>query len=135
MIGMNFCSLRLFTALLLLLIACSTPTDTSQLPPVLTGDGVPVNRSGLWAVKVFATFPTFIDEASSSQPALALDRAAQRIVPDVQPEAMTPNPIMYECAGIAWFSDGSTKSSSFKPCAPGFNPQDLLKWFKSWPNR
>jgi hypothetical protein len=132
MIGMKFRPLRplrLVTALVLLLIACSTPTTTSLSPESALPDGVQGNRSGLWTTKVFATFPTFIDEAHSSVPALA----PEQTMLEGQPEGMTPNPILSECAGIVWFSDGSTQATPWKPCSTGFNPKDLLKWFKSWP--
>jgi hypothetical protein len=131
MIGMKLRSLRLVMALLLLLIACSTPSNPSLPPTSTLPDGVQGNLSGLWATKVFATFPTFIDEAHSSLPALA----PEQTMLESQPEGMTPNPILSECAGIVWFSDGSTKSTPWKSCSPGFNPRDLLEWFNSWLTR
>jgi hypothetical protein len=129
MIGMKFRSIRPLLASLIVLMACSTPSEPFNLAESTNPNDLTIPRSGLWATKVFATFPTFIDEASSSQPALA----PEQTMLENQPKNMTPNPIMSECSGIAWFADGRTQSTPWKSCSTGFNPKDLLEWFKSWP--
>jgi hypothetical protein len=133
MIGMKHRSLRLVATLLLLLIACSTPSNSSLPPESALPDGLQIDRSGLWATKVFSTFPTFIDEAPSSPVELTPELAPEPASLENQSVGMTPNPIMSECSGIAWFSDGRTQSTPWKSCSRGFDPKDLLEWFQSWP--
>jgi hypothetical protein len=130
MIGMKFRSfrpLRLVAALLLLLIACSTPSNPSLPPASTLPDGVQIDHSGLWATKVFATFPTFIDEAQSSPPGPGL--ALEQTMLKGSQEGVTPNPILSECATMVFNQDGTVKSTAFEPCpSPDQNPLGFLWW-------
>jgi hypothetical protein len=137
MIAMKTGSFRLLLLALVVLIACSSPiTPDAQTAPAAMPEGLLTQRSGLWATKVFATFPTFVDEAppgetsSMETPSSVQGLTPEQPVIEGQSMGTTPNPIMSECAGIAWFSDGSTKSTPFLPC-----PSTLFDFFdglKSW---
>jgi hypothetical protein len=125
MIGMKFRSLRLVATLLLLLIACSTPSNSSFPPAAMLPDGLQINRSGLWATKVFATFPTFVDEAPSSPPGLALEPTTLHGSQD----GVTPNPILSDCATMVFNQDGTVKTTAFEPCpSPERNPLGFVWW-------